>query len=62
GSVSQELNAATYLGWSVDAESAMQYSANATGDKGIDGFNPSCTTIPDDFGARRRATARSPRS
>ncbi|WP_282846791.1 DUF7507 domain-containing protein [Microbacterium oxydans] len=40
GSVSHELNAATYLGWSADAETAMQYSANATGDNLVGGTAP----------------------
>ncbi|MFE7198068.1 DUF7507 domain-containing protein [Microbacterium oxydans] len=40
GSVSHELNAATYLGWSADAETAMQYSANATGDNQVGGTAP----------------------
>ncbi|MEE6387721.1 GEVED domain-containing protein [Microbacterium paraoxydans] len=49
GSVSQELNAATYLGWSADAESAMQYSANATGDNVVGGTAPN-QTINDETG------------
>ncbi|WP_370582692.1 GEVED domain-containing protein [Plantibacter sp. VKM Ac-2885] len=40
GSASHELNAATYLGWSEDAEAGMQYSADATGDNQVSGTAP----------------------
>ncbi|WAA66962.1 DUF7507 domain-containing protein [Microbacterium oxydans] len=40
GSASHELNGATYLGWSADPETAMQYSAAATGDDQVGGTAP----------------------
>ncbi|WP_292786524.1 MULTISPECIES: DUF7507 domain-containing protein [unclassified Microbacterium] len=43
GSVSQELNAATYLGWSADAETSMQSNASATGDNVVGGTAPNQT-------------------
>ncbi len=43
GSVSQELNAATYLGWSADAETAMQSNGSATGDDAVGGTAPNQT-------------------
>lgn len=40
GSASHELNAAAYLGWSEDAETAMQHSADASGDNQVVGTAP----------------------